>query len=79
VRAGRRVTLHFLVRGRRGALRGARVSVAGRRVVTDRHGRATMRIRFGRTGRRAVVATARGYRAGRATVRVARRSARFTG
>ncbi len=79
VRAGRRVTLRFRVRAGRRAVRGARVKLAGRRVVTDRRGRATMRIRLGRTGRRLVVASRRGYRAGRTTVRVARAGSRFTG
>jgi hypothetical protein len=54
-------------------VRGAVVRLAGRRAVTNRSGRAVFRIRFRHTGRRTVVATARGYEAGKASLRVVRR------
>jgi endoglycosylceramidase len=74
VRAGRLVTLRFLVLAGRGSstapVRGAVVRLAGKRVVTGRAGKAHLALRFARSGRKVAVATARGYLAGRATVRV---------
>jgi endoglycosylceramidase len=80
VRTGRRVKLRITVRaGRSGPVRGAVVWLAGKRAVTDRRGRARLTVRFRRPGRRVAVARARGYRLGRARLRVvrsARRSSR---
>jgi endoglycosylceramidase len=75
VRAGRRVRVRVLVRAgaRRAVVRGAVVRMAGRRAITNRRGRAYLRLRFRHTGRKKVVARARGYKAGRATLRVLRR------
>ena len=71
VRTGvRRVRVRVTARGR--AVRGARVRLAGARARTGRRGRAVVRKRFMRPGRRRAVATKRGFRAGRATVRVVR-------
>jgi hypothetical protein len=75
VRVGRRVRVRVLVRaGAKGSVvRGAVVRLGGRRAVTGRNGRAVLRVRFTKPGRRAVVAKARGYRSGKATLRVVRR------
>ena len=75
VRVKRRVTLKVLVRAgpKRKVVRGAVVRLAGRRAVTSRSGRAVFRIRFRHTGRHGVVARARGYETGKATLRVVRR------
>ncbi|HEY0632842.1 MAG TPA: hypothetical protein VGC98_12365, partial [Thermoleophilaceae bacterium] len=75
VRVKRRVTIKAVVRAgpKRRVVRGAVVRLAGRRAVTNRSGRAVFRIRFRHTGRRVLVATALGYEAGRASVRVMRR------
>ncbi len=56
-RLGVRVTVRE--RGRRRAVRRALVKVAGRRVRTDRRGRASLRVRFNRPGRRALRVGAR--------------------
>jgi endoglycosylceramidase len=74
VRVRRRVTVKVVVRAgpKRKVVRGAVVRLAGRRAVTGRSGRAVFRIRFRHTGRRKVVARARGYEAGRARLRVVR-------
>jgi endoglycosylceramidase len=74
VRAGRRSTVRVTVRAGSPArvVRGAVVRLAGARAVTDRRGRARLRKRFMRVGRRSAKATARGFRTGRATVRVRR-------
>jgi endoglycosylceramidase len=74
VRAGRRATVRVTVRAGRPArvVRGAVVRLAGARAVTDRRGRARLRKRFVRAGRRTAKATARGFRPGGATVRVRR-------
>ena len=73
VRAGRRTRFRFRVTVRRGRpLRGALIRFAGRRARTNRRGRASLRVRLGRRGRRRVVVSKRGYRRGRATVRVLR-------
>ncbi|MEA2429787.1 MAG: endoglycosylceramidase [Thermoleophilaceae bacterium] len=75
VRVKRRVTIKAVVRAgpKRKVVRGAVVHLAGRRAVTNRSGRAVFRIRFRHTGRRVVVAKARGYDAGKASLRVFRR------
>jgi hypothetical protein len=77
---GRRVVLRFLVRAGQGSsaapVRGALVRLAGGRAVTGPSGRAKIVLRFGHSGRRVAVASARGYRSGRVTVRVGR-SSRF--
>jgi hypothetical protein len=77
VRAGQRATLRLRVRALRGGrlqpVAGVRVAVAGRAVRTDRRGRATLRKRYVKRGRRTVVATRRGYRSARLTVWVVRR------
>jgi endoglycosylceramidase len=73
VGAGRRTRFRFRVTVRRGRpLRGALIRFAGRRSRTNRRGRASLRVRLGRRGRRRVVVSKRGYRRGRATVRVLR-------
>jgi endoglycosylceramidase len=72
VRVGRRVTVRVRVLAGRAPVRGAVVRLGGRRVVTGRSGRATLRLRFGHSGRRKATARARGYRQGRATLRVVR-------
>ena len=70
VRAGRRATVRVLVRS--GSLRvpGAVVRLAGARATTDRLGRAVLRKRFMRAGRRFAVARVVGFATGRASVRV---------
>ena len=73
VRVKRRVTVKALVRAKGKIVRGAVVRLAGHRAVTGRSGRAVFKIRFRHTGKRTVLATARGYEAGRATLRVVRR------
>jgi endoglycosylceramidase len=74
VRAGERVRLRFFVRAGAGRatrpVQGAVLRIAGARARTDRRGRATVRMRFTRPGRRIATATATGFRAARATVRV---------
>jgi endoglycosylceramidase len=73
VRVKRRVTVKVVVRAKGKLVRGAVVRLAGRRAVTSRRGRAVFKIRFRHTGRRKVVARARNYEAGKATLRVVRR------
>jgi len=77
VRAGTRKRLRIRVTfkaatGRRG-VRGVVVRVAGRRVRTDRRGRAVLNVRFRQAGRRRAVVSRRGFFSGYATVRVLRR------
>ena len=88
VRAGRRVRFRFraLVGRGRAARAVARATIyfAGRRVRTDRRGRAAMVRRFGRGGRFAARATRAGLRPGTARIRVLpprrpTRRPRFTG
>jgi endoglycosylceramidase len=79
VRTGRRVSVRLKVRAGSAPVRGAIVTLAGRRVATDRRGRATVRIRLARTGRRVAVARARGYLSGRAALRVVRSAPRSAG
>ena len=77
VRLGKTTRLRVSVRVRRaGRLRpvaGATIRVAGRRARTNRRGRATLRLRFGRPGRRLVTARRPGSAPGRTAVRVLRR------
>ena len=69
-----RTRFRFRATIRRGRpLRGVTIRFAGRRVKTNRRGRASLTLRLGRRGKRRVVARKRGYRRGRATVRVLRR------
>ena len=74
--AGRRTRFRFraFVRAgkRRVYIRGVRVRFAGKRVRTRRGGRATIRAKFERPGRRRARASKRGLRRARATVRVVR-------
>jgi hypothetical protein len=65
-----RVRVRARVGGRVRAVRGAVVRVGSRRARTARNGRVVLRVRFGRGGRRAVSARARGYGNGRAALRV---------
>jgi hypothetical protein len=53
-------------------VRGAKVRFAGHRARTSRSGRAKMKLRLRRVGRRHAVATKKGLWRGRATVRVRR-------
>jgi endoglycosylceramidase len=70
--AGRRTTLHVrvLLDGRPAA--GVRVALGRRRATTGRRGRASLRVRLTRPGRRVLAATGPGGARGRATVRVVR-------
>jgi endoglycosylceramidase len=72
VRRGRLVTVRVRVRVGKVAVRGAVVRVGQRRGVTGRSGVARVRLRFTRAGKRKAVAKARGYKLGRATLRVLR-------
>jgi hypothetical protein len=69
VRVGRRRVV-VRVASRRRPARGARVWLAGARARTGRRGRAVIRKRFMRPGRRRVLVTKRGYRSARVTIRV---------
>ena len=75
VRVGRRVRVRVTVRAgsRKSPVRGAVVRLGGKKRVTGKRGRAVLRVRFRKTGRRRAVASARGYRRGKATLRVVRR------
>jgi hypothetical protein len=75
VRVKRKATIRVLVRvgPQRKVVRGAVVRLAGRRAVTSRKGRAVFKIRFRHPGKRTVVARARKYEPGKATLRVVRR------
>jgi endoglycosylceramidase len=70
VRAGRRVTLTVRVRASGKPVRGALVKLAGHRATTGKRGRAKLHARFAHAGRHAATARARGYRPGRAALRV---------
>jgi endoglycosylceramidase len=74
VRVKRKVTVKVVVKAKGKVVRGAVVRLAGHRAVTSRSGRAVFKIRFRRTGRRSVVASARNYDSGKATLRVVRRA-----
>ena len=75
-RVGRRTRFRFkvtYVRARkRRPVRRALIRFAGRRVRTNRRGRASVIVRFRRAGRRRAVVSKRGFRSGRARVRVLR-------
>lgn len=76
-RTGRRMRFRFRVtarvRGKWRPIRRALVRFAGKRVRTNRRGRARIRVRLRRTGRRRARASRRGYRRGSAVIRVRRR------
>jgi hypothetical protein len=63
----------------RAAVRRATIRFRGRRVRTNRSGRAVMRVRLGRPGRYTARATKAGMRRGTAAVRATRSAPRFTG
>jgi hypothetical protein len=75
-RVGRRSRYLFRVRARSASsgklvyVKGARLRFAGKRLKTDRRGRAHMRHRFHKPGKRRIVATKKGFRRGTARVRV---------
>jgi fermentation-respiration switch protein FrsA (DUF1100 family) len=75
--AGRRVKLIFYAKitpaGHRLPVRGAVIRFAGHRLKTNKHGRAVMRIKFTRAGKRRAVVTRRGLLRGTTVVRVRRR------
>jgi endoglycosylceramidase len=73
IRAGRRVRLRFLVRAGPLAVRGVRIRFAGHTARTDAAGRATMRVRVRRNGRRRAVASKTTFQPAQAVVRVVRR------
>ncbi|HEY1358203.1 MAG TPA: hypothetical protein VGF21_07855 [Thermoleophilaceae bacterium] len=73
VRAGQRRRFRVRVRSSSAAcVRAATIHFAGRRVRTNRRGRASLRLRLRRTGRRRLVVTKRGCRRAIARVRVRR-------
>lgn len=76
VRARRTVRLRFRALGPARCRRGATVHVAGRRVRTNRRGRASLRVRFRRPGRRIARITKRGCRSTRTRVFVLKRNSR---
>jgi endoglycosylceramidase len=69
---GRRLDVSVRVRAAGHPVGGARVLLAGARATTDDRGRARLRKRFVRTGRRFVRAQARGFTAGRTAVKIIR-------
>jgi hypothetical protein len=54
-------------------VKGATVTLAGARAKTDRRGRATIRKRFARAGRRTATVRAPGFGSARVVVRIIRR------
>jgi predicted acyl esterase len=74
--AGHRVRLIFYAKitpaGHRIPVRGARIRFAGHTLHTNRHGRATLRIRFRKTGLRKATATRAGLLKGTTRIRVLR-------
>src|SRR4051794_1643008 len=70
---GRRVRLRFHVSAGRVAIRGAKVRFAGHSARTNAAGRATMRVRLRRAGRRRAVASKPTFRRANAVVRIVRR------
>jgi hypothetical protein len=66
--AGRTTRFRFQVTGGSGA----RIRFGGKRASTNRRGRASLRVRFRRPGRRVARATARGAKPARVSVRVVR-------
>jgi hypothetical protein len=74
LRRGRPVRLLVRVTAGGRPVRGALIRVGSRRVRTDRRGIGRLRVRLtGRAGRRTVRASLRGFRAGRASLRVVSR------
>jgi endoglycosylceramidase len=69
--SGRRATRGAVVKVSGGRVSGRRAT-RGRRAVTGKRGRAKLRVRFAKPGRKRVTASARGYRTGRATIQVVR-------
>jgi sugar lactone lactonase YvrE len=69
-RVGRRTTFKFTVTSRGRGVAGATVHLAGKTAHTGRHGRARVTRAFRHAGTRHPRATRRGYRRGRATIRV---------
>jgi endoglycosylceramidase len=73
VAVGRRIRVVARVRAGGKPVRGAVVRLGGKRAVTGRRGRAKLHVRFKHRGRKHAVARARGYKPGRAALRVQRR------
>lgn len=75
-----RFTFHasFAALGGRGPVGGATVAFAGRRVVTDAHGRASLRLKLPNAGRFAARATKPGFKSGRAHVTASSRGRPIT-
>jgi hypothetical protein len=73
VRAGKRVRVRFRVAKIEGCTRGVTIRFAGKRVKTNRNGRASLRVKPRRSGRPKVTARKSGCRAASARVRVLRR------
>ncbi len=73
VRAGRRSAVRFVVTAGGVRVRGAKVWLAGASDRTGRRGRATVRKRFLKPGRRRALVTKPGLRSARVTIRVMRR------
>ena len=76
VRTGRRTRFRVRVTSAGRPVRGALVRLGDRRARTNRAGRATLRLRIRRPGRRLVAASRRGHLAATAPVRVLGRAAR---
>jgi hypothetical protein len=72
-RAHRRVKFRFRATCKGRAVRGAKVSFAHKHRRTNRRGRATIRVRFGTTGKKVARVKKHGLRSGRTTVRIRRR------
>jgi hypothetical protein len=76
VRAGRRVRLRFTVKAGKGKLarpvKGATVTLAGKKAKTSSKGRATIRMGFARAGKRTAKVRAAGFASSRVTIRVVR-------
>jgi hypothetical protein len=72
--AARRIRFHFSVyrvhKGKRTRLKGARVRLAGKSVITNRRGRAGLTLRFKRAGKKTAVASKHGFTSARKTIRV---------
>jgi hypothetical protein len=70
------VRLRFTVKAGKGKLarpvKGATVTLASTKAKTDSKGRATIRMRFTRAGRRTATARAKGFASTRVTIRVVR-------
>jgi hypothetical protein len=72
VMAGSLVTVRATVRAKGRAVRGAVVRIGRQRARTDARGRAQIKVRCTRAALRSVVASATGYRSGRARLAVRR-------